>query len=66
MEAPWRGEFPGVPECRERGWFATLVPGKGWQPRGPEEADQVVRQKDGTVIADQEVVHVTLRRRRHR
>ena len=25
-------------ECRERGWFATPVRGKGWQPCGPEAA----------------------------
>ena len=30
-EARWRGEYPGVLEARERGWWACLT-ARGWQP----------------------------------
>ena len=36
---PWSGEWPGVMECREFGWYSKMVPGKGWCPCSKDDPE---------------------------
>jgi hypothetical protein len=36
QRVPWSGEWPGVRECREYGWYAKLT-GQGWTSCHPDE-----------------------------
>jgi len=35
---PWSGTFPGEEECREFGWFAHLLPRRGWVACSEDDA----------------------------
>lgn len=34
QKSVWTGEWPGVVECRERGWYSVLLPDRGPCVRG--------------------------------
>ncbi len=36
--AYWTGEWPGAAECRRRGWYCALIPGRGWRPCAADTA----------------------------
>src|SRR4051794_39767514 len=38
---PWIGEYPGKAECREWGWYARRLPGRGWVPRPKDDPGAV-------------------------
>lgn len=36
---PWSGTWPGVEECQRLGWYARMVPGRGWVPCEKDHPD---------------------------
>lgn len=45
----WTGEWPGVAECREFGWYSKMVDGKGWvecnkdEPGATEDLNRLLK-----------------------
>jgi hypothetical protein len=35
---PWSGEWPGVAECREFGWYTLFSPSDGWVRCGADQS----------------------------
>jgi hypothetical protein len=35
----WDGEWPGVKECKEFGWYAKFAEGKGWERTNADDPD---------------------------
>lgn len=60
----WTGEWPGVAECREFGWYAKLVQGHGWvscdatDPEAREDLNRLAVE----AVWDREAAHFVIRK----
>ena len=39
LTSVWTGEWPGLRECRERGWYARFIPNVGFVPCSRDHPD---------------------------